>query len=98
MTPFGHIGGGLLVAVTAEKLLFKEEFSAAAVGMVVFLSILPDLDVILAFLFRSWKPGVKKARPSRLFYPHADILRLLIDCNLAWNWVNSRRSCFCWLR
>ena len=61
MTPFGHIGGGLLVAVTAEKLLFKEEFSVAAVGMVIFLSILPDLDVILAFLFGSWKPGVKKS-------------------------------------
>jgi hypothetical protein len=60
MTPFGHIGGGLLVAVTAEKLLFKEEFSVAAVGMVIFLSILPDLDVILAFLFGSWKPGRKK--------------------------------------
>ncbi len=28
--------------------------------MVVFLSILPDLDVILAFLFRGWKPGAKK--------------------------------------
>ncbi len=60
MTPFGHIGGGLLVAVTAEKMLFKEEFSAAAVGMVIFLSILPDLDVIIAFIFGSWKPGVKK--------------------------------------
>jgi hypothetical protein len=60
MTPFGHIGGGLLVASAAEKIFFKEEFSIAALGMVIFLSILPDLDVIIAFLFRSWKPGVKK--------------------------------------
>ena len=39
---------------------YKEEFSAAALGMVIFLSILPDLDVIIAFLLRKWRPGVKK--------------------------------------
>jgi inner membrane protein len=60
MTPFGHIGGGLLVAVTAEKMLFKGEFSVAALGIVIFLSILPDIDVVIAFLFRKWRPGVKK--------------------------------------
>jgi hypothetical protein len=60
MTPFGHIGGGLLVAGATEKILFKGEFSAATVGIVVFLSILPDLDAIPAFLFRNWRPGYKK--------------------------------------
>ncbi len=60
MTPFGHIGGGLLVATAAEKIIFNGEFSAATVGIVVFLSILPDLDGIAAFIFRKWRPGYKK--------------------------------------
>jgi hypothetical protein len=60
MTLFGHIGGGLLVASVTEKILFKEEFSVATLGIVVFLSILPDLDGMLAFLFRNWRPGYKK--------------------------------------
>ena len=60
MTLFGHIGGGLLEASVTEKILFKEEFSVATLGIVVFLSILPDLDGMLAFLFRNWRPGYKK--------------------------------------
>ena len=60
MTTFGHIGGGLLVASAAEKIIFKGEMSAATLGIVVFLSILPDMDGIAAFLFRRWRPGSKK--------------------------------------
>jgi hypothetical protein len=60
MTPFGHIGGGLLVASAAEMIIFKGEFSAATLGIVIFLSILPDMDGIPAFLFRKWRPGYKK--------------------------------------
>lgn len=60
MTTFGHIGGGLLVATAAEKIIFKAEISAATLVVVVFLSILPDLDSIPAFLFRKWRPGSKK--------------------------------------
>jgi hypothetical protein len=60
MTPFGHIGGGLLVASAAEKIIFKGEFSAVTLGIVVFLSILPDMDGIPAFLSRKWRPGYTK--------------------------------------
>jgi hypothetical protein len=60
MTPFGHIGGGLLVARAAEKIIFKGEVSAATLGIVVILSVLPDLDSMFAFLFRKWRPGQKK--------------------------------------
>jgi hypothetical protein len=84
MTPFGHFGGGLLVASAAEKLLIRGEFSVAALGMVIFLNILPDMDVITTFLFGKWRPGVKNARPSRLSDPCADILYLLIGGILDW--------------
>jgi inner membrane protein len=60
MTPFGHIGGGLLVASAVEKMVFKGELSTTTLGIVIFMSILPDLDGIPAFLFRKWRPGYKK--------------------------------------
>ncbi len=60
MTPFGHIGGGLLVATVAEKIILKGELTPALLGIVAFLSILPDLDSMFAFLFKNWQPGQKK--------------------------------------
>lgn len=60
MTPFGHIGGGLVTGVVVEKVLFKEPLTPAAVGIIVLLSILPDLDSSLAILFKKWRPGQEK--------------------------------------
>lgn len=60
MTPFGHIGGGLLIAGVAEKIIAKGQFSLTTLGIALFLSLLPDLDGIPAFLFRKWRPGNKR--------------------------------------
>ena len=60
MMPFGHIGGGILVATAAEKLVFKNPLSPTTLGIVVCLSILPDLDSIPAYIFMKWKPGQEK--------------------------------------
>ena len=86
MTPFGHIGGGLLVAVTAEKMLFKEEFSAASTGDGHIPEYFAGPGCDHGVFIPELETGGEKARPSRLFYPHANILHLLIDCSLAWYW------------
>jgi len=78
MTLFGHIGGGLLVAGAAEKLMINADFSAVTLGIVVFLSILPDLDGILAYLFRKWKPGVKRLNHHD-YFTHTPILYLCLS-------------------
>lgn len=82
MTPFGHIGSGLLVASAAEKLIFKGEFTAATLGMVVFLSILPDFDSIPAYLFRSWRPG-KMRLDHHDYVTHTPIFYLCLSL-LVW--------------
>jgi hypothetical protein len=60
VTPFGHIGGGLIVGCLVEKIMLKGEISLAALGIITLFSILPDLDSIPAYLFKGWKPGQKK--------------------------------------
>lgn len=82
MTPFGHIGGGILVASAAEKIIFKDEFSVATLGIVVILSMLPDFDSIPALLFRKWRPGYKKL-DHHDYVTHTPILYILIT-PIAW--------------
>jgi LexA-binding, inner membrane-associated putative hydrolase len=78
MTTFGHIGGGLIVATAAQKIIFKDEFSAVTLLVVIFLSILPDLDSIPAFLFRKWRPGSKKL-DHHDYVTHTPIFYILLS-------------------
>ncbi len=60
MTPFGHLGGGILVAGLVEKVVLKNQISPTTLGVAILLSILPDLDSFPAALLGKWKPGQQK--------------------------------------
>jgi hypothetical protein len=77
MTPFGHIGGGLVVGVVVEKVLFKEPLTPATVGIIVLLSILPDLDSALAFLFKKWRP-VRQKLNHHDYFTHTPLFFILL--------------------
>lgn len=85
MTPFGHIGGGLIVGSVMEKVIFKEPFTPAALGIIVFLSILPDLDSSLAFLFKKWKPGQEKLNHHD-YFTHTPLFYILLT-GVVWIWL-----------
>jgi hypothetical protein len=78
MTPFGHIGGGVVVGVLAEKLILKGQLSPAKVGIIVLFSILPDLDSSLAVLFKKWRPGQEKLNHHD-YFSHTPFFYLLLS-------------------
>jgi hypothetical protein len=78
MTPFGHIGGGVVVGCLAEKLILKGQLSPAKVGIMVLISILPDLDSSLAILFKKWRPGQAKLDHHN-YFSHTPFFYLLLS-------------------
>ncbi len=78
MTPFGHIGGGLISGVIVEKVLFKEPLTPAVVGVIVLLSILPDFDSSLAYLLGKWRPG-KGRLDHHAYFTHTPILYVMLS-------------------
>jgi len=78
MTPFGHIGGGLVVGCLAEKLVLNGQISPGKVGIMVLLSILPDLDSSLAVLFRKWRPGQEKLDHHN-YFTHTPFFYLILS-------------------
>jgi hypothetical protein len=78
VTPFGHIGGGLLVGCLVEKIILKGEITPATIGIIVFMSILPDLDSILAYLFKRWQPGQKKLDHHN-YFTHTPIFFIFLS-------------------
>jgi len=82
MTPFGHIGGGLVAGVVVEKVLFKEPITPVGVAIIVFLSILPDLDSSLAYLFKKWRPGQGKLNHHD-YFTHTPLFFILLT-SLVW--------------
>jgi hypothetical protein len=87
MTPFGHIGSGLLIAGIAEKTIAKGEYSPQAVGIIVVLSVLPDLDGIMSFAFKKMRPG-KQRLNHHSFPTHTPIFYLFLSI-MAWVYVNA---------
>jgi hypothetical protein len=85
MTPFGHIGGGLVVGCVVEKLLFKEPITAATIGLIVFLSILPDLDSLPAYLLKKWQPGQKKLNHHQ-YFSHTPLFYILLSILVGIGW------------
>jgi hypothetical protein len=78
MTPFGHIGGGVVVGCLAEKLILKGQLSSAKVGIIILISILPDLDSSLAVLFKKWRPGQEKLNHHD-YFSHTPLFYLLLS-------------------
>jgi hypothetical protein len=78
MTPIGHIGGGLVVGCVVEKVLLKEPLTPATLGLIIFLSILPDLDSLPAYIFKKWRPGQKKLDHHN-YFSHTPLFYILLS-------------------
>ncbi len=82
MTPFGHLGSGLLIVSIAEKTISKGQLSPKTLGVLALLSILPDIDGALAFIIRKWQPGQEMLKHHN--YPtHTPIFFLFLSI-LVW--------------
>jgi LexA-binding, inner membrane-associated putative hydrolase len=77
MTSFGHLGSGMLIASLSERTLLKGQFSPATLGILIFLSILPDLDSVPALLLKKWRPGGEKLDHHN-YVTHTPIFYLLL--------------------
>jgi hypothetical protein len=82
MTPFGHIGSGLLIAGIAEQTIAKGDLSLEAIGIMAALSMLPDLDAIVSFAFKKMRPG-KQRLNHHSFPTHTPIFYLFLSI-MAW--------------
>ncbi len=90
MTPFGHLGSGLLIASIAEKTISKGQMSPRALGMIALLSVLPDIDGALAFILKKWQPGQEMLKHHN--YPtHTPIFFILLAI-LVWVSLGGRIS------
>jgi hypothetical protein len=78
VTPFGHIGGGLIVGCVVEKIVLKGEITPVTIGIIAFISILPDLDSLPAYLFKRWKPGKGKLNHHG-YFTHTPFFNVLFS-------------------
>lgn len=82
MTPFGHVGGGILVAAIAERAVLHSQLAPLAFGAVALLSLLPDIDGLAALLTGMWHPRSQMLRHHA--FPTHTPLYYLILAGIAW--------------